>query len=86
MSALLISCASVAPVPEVRLVRTPPPAPLLVPPAAPALPPPGAPLTQGRVGELLLAYDAALATAAAQLRAIACLYPDTSGAACGTPP
>jgi hypothetical protein len=51
----------------------PPPA-LLVPPAQPSLPPPGARLTQGRIGELLLQYDAALNAAVAQLRAIAALY------------
>ena len=75
-SALLTGCATSAPPPpEVRLVRQPVPAP-------PPLPPPGVPLTQGRVGELLLGYDAALNACVAQLGAIARLDdPDAPGAA-----
>ena len=82
-SALLTGCATSAPPPpEVRLVRQPVPAPLLIPPAPPPLPPRGAPLTQGRVGELLLGYDAALNACVAQLGAIARLDdPDAPGAA-----
>jgi len=82
LSALLTACATGAPPPpEVRLVRMPVPSPLLIPPALPALPPPGAALTQGRVGELLLAYDASLAACVAQLGAIARLdQPDAPAA------
>jgi hypothetical protein len=78
---LLISCASAAPPPpEVRTVAIAPPAPLLVAPARPALPVPGVALTQGRVAELLLEYDAALTTAIEQLGAVARLYatPDSA--------
>lgn len=71
---LLTSCAPAERLPEIQLIRMVPPAPLLVPPARPVLPPPGARLSQGRIGELLLQYDAALTTAIAQLRAIAALY------------
>lgn len=70
----LVSCAPAARAPEVQLIRQAPPPALLVPPARPSLPPPGTRLTQGRIGELLLQYDAALSAAVAQLRAIAALY------------
>jgi hypothetical protein len=68
---LSIGCASVDPPPEVRLVRVSIPPPLLVPPPPPPLPARGAALTQGRIGELLLGYDAALGACVAQLDAIA---------------
>lgn len=86
LTALLTACAPAAPsLPEVRLVRTPVPAPLLAPPSPPALPARGVPLTQGRVGELLLSYDAALAACSAQLGAIARLDACEPGAPCATP-
>lgn len=71
LTALLTACATAAPPPvEIRLVRTPIPAPLLIPPAPPVLPPPGTRLTQGRIAEVLLGYDAALNACAGQLAAI----------------
>lgn len=82
--ASLTACAAAAPPPppEVRLVRRPVPAPLLIPPTPPALPARGVPLTQGRVGELLLGYDAALAACSTQLGAIARLDACEPGASC----
>lgn len=85
--ASLTACAAdaPAPLPVVRLVRVPVPAPLLVPPTPPALPARGTPLTQGRVGELLLGYDAALAACSAQLGAIGRLDAGEPGASVAAP-
>ena len=87
LTMLLNACASTepAPLPVVQLVRMGVPAPLLIPPPPPVLPPPGTPLTQGRVGELLLGYDAALAACSAQLGAIARLDACEPGAPCPRP-
>lgn len=85
--ALLTACAADAPppLPEVRLVRVPVPSPLLMPPSLPPLPARGVPLTQGRVGELLLGYDAALVACTAQLGAIARLDAADPGAPGASP-
>lgn len=69
-AALLISCASPAPVVEVRTLRLAPPQALLVCADAP-VPPARAGLTQGRVAELLLALGTAHADCAGKLAAVA---------------
>lgn len=74
-SALLNACASGERPPEVRLVREPLPAVLLMPLPRPTLPPSGQRLTQGQVAELLIEQDAVIDGYEGRLAEIARLNP-----------
>ena len=76
--ALLSSACAPAAAPEIRLLPLRLPDALLVCAAAPALPASDR-LTQGKVAELLLAYDAAHADCAGRLAAVRRLNPAEGG-------